>query len=334
MKIPAAFAPKSWEMPPGFRVLEGKATMNMPWPPSVFTRDFDGEKLKWVVALVRLPSNDEIKWARPLDNRFDAGFIALGQGDYLYTDCISIGAPLSFSEDWEENEFARHFFLNQNNELRVGEEETSGAILVRPDGTATWTSLAQHMEIKKESMFRWGEPLTAAQFLRLPAMEVWKRLQTLPKNPDSEAIFARRFGAMSNRERTKLVFRSRRGPNKEIVQLLEVIARAEGIWDEVPEGKELHIHLDAIAEDEVLGWSGFGTQFVSSDPSLLADVMQLREWFFPMRQEFARHLCVQQWLEWNGGPHHLYAFIKPPTAHEQLEAALRWREWKANHEKL
>ena len=37
MKIPAAFAPKSWEMPPGFRVLEESA--------SVVTREFDGEKL-------------------------------------------------------------------------------------------------------------------------------------------------------------------------------------------------------------------------------------------------------------------------------------------------
>ena len=43
MTIPAEFAPQSWEMPPGFRVLEESA--------SVVTREFDGEKLDWLVAL-------------------------------------------------------------------------------------------------------------------------------------------------------------------------------------------------------------------------------------------------------------------------------------------
>ena len=307
----------------------------MPWPPSVFTRDFGGEKLEWSVALVRLPSKEELKWARPLDPRFDAGFIVLGQGDYLYTDCISIGAPQSFSEDWEENEFACHFFFNQYNELRVGKEEASGAILVRPDGTATWTWLAQEMEVEKETMFRWSEPLTPAEFLYLPALEVWKRLQILLDDPDSEARFARRFGAMSNKERTKLVFRSRRGPNYKLFPLLEAIARAEGVWDRVPEGEELHISLDATTQDDVFSYQGqFFLEKVGANVSTLASVTQLREWFFPMRQEFARHLCVQQWLFWNGGPHHFFASIKRPTAHEQLEAALRWREWKENHEKL
>ena len=327
MKIPAAFAPQSWEMPPDFVMLEESA--------SVVTREFDGEKLDWLVALIRLPPNNEIKWARPLDNRFDAGFVVLGQGDYLYTDCISIGAPLSFSEDWEENEFARHFFLNQNNELRVGKEEASEAILVRPDGTATWTWLAQEMKIEEETMFRWSEPLTPAEFLHLPAAEVWERLQILLNDPDSEAQFARRFGAMSNKERTKLVFRSRRGPNYKLFPLLEAIARAEGVWDGVPEGKELHISLDATTQDDVLSYEGrFFLEKVSANASLLESVTRLREWFFPMRQEFARHLCVQQWLFWNGGPHHFFASVKPPTAHEKLEASVLWHQWKTNHEKL
>ena len=47
MKIPAEFAPQSWEMPPGFVVLEESA--------SVVTREFDGEKLDWLVALVEIP---------------------------------------------------------------------------------------------------------------------------------------------------------------------------------------------------------------------------------------------------------------------------------------
>ena len=46
MKIPAEFAPQSWEMPPGFRVLEESA--------SVVSREFDGEKLDWLVALVQI----------------------------------------------------------------------------------------------------------------------------------------------------------------------------------------------------------------------------------------------------------------------------------------
>ena len=36
MKIPAEFAPKSWEMPPGFVVLEESA--------SVVTREFDAAR--------------------------------------------------------------------------------------------------------------------------------------------------------------------------------------------------------------------------------------------------------------------------------------------------
>ncbi len=49
MKIPAEFAPQSWEMPPGFVVLEASA--------SVVAREFDGEKLNWLVALVQIPSS-------------------------------------------------------------------------------------------------------------------------------------------------------------------------------------------------------------------------------------------------------------------------------------
>lgn len=48
MKIPAEFQPKSWEMPPGARVIEESA--------SIVARDFDGETLDWLIALVDIPN--------------------------------------------------------------------------------------------------------------------------------------------------------------------------------------------------------------------------------------------------------------------------------------
>ncbi len=45
MPSPSEFAPKSWEMPPGFVVLEESA--------SVVTPSSEGETLEWLVALVK-----------------------------------------------------------------------------------------------------------------------------------------------------------------------------------------------------------------------------------------------------------------------------------------
>ena len=46
MPFPAAFAPQSWEMPPGARLEKSESA-------SVVMREFDGEKLDWLLALMK-----------------------------------------------------------------------------------------------------------------------------------------------------------------------------------------------------------------------------------------------------------------------------------------
>ena len=322
MKIPAAFAPKSWEMPPGFRVLEESA--------SVVTREFDGEKLDWLVALVEVPATDDaIFWARPLDARFDAGFIV---HDFICFDKGSDPDHLAklLPHFWKQNRLGRIMFFNDNGKLLSSDEEQLVSIIVAPDGLAGWRlgvfDGAEHPAAK----FEWNEPLSNSDFFRLPAHEIWTRVQKLRSEPSSEASFAYRFTLMNEQERYSALFKKSVGTDAEVKALLFALLLQSDVWDKVPEGDELTL----FSQPEILTalWTENDDGFAVPE-SLKANLMLMWNQCRIVDREFLNHACSRHWYQYNTASK-FSASSSRPTMHEQLEAQLRWREWKANHEKL
>ena len=320
MKIPAAFAPKSWEMPPGFRVLEESA--------SVVTREFDGEKLDWLVALIQIPAyetGDPIYWTRPMSSKFDAGFVITGYNRQMRpldakTELYALRASLSTV--WKDNRLARQFFLNENGELRIDGQEAHEAVLVPADGLAAWGLGPIDPEKYQTFEFRWSKPLANTEFLRLSACEVWKQVENLLVLPESEASFARRFVTMSEKERRSTIFNQLRGTDEEVEKLVRARVHMEG---QTPHSTELLLSSSMSLQGH-MSWECRSVNSQVASAEAIADIRQLIRWFRPINLNCLNSHCVSKWLRLNT---HFSISVAAPTAHEQLEAHLLWREWLA-----
>ena len=330
MKIPAEFAPKSWEMPPGFRVLEESA--------SVVTREFDGEKLDWLVALVEVPAHKiaPIFWMRPMDARFDAGFVSYGNADYalltLSHKVEAFALRASLSNIWKNKEVARLFLLNQNGELRKNDEAPHESLLVASGGMAAWNQSGISNPHRGTVLFDFAAPLSNNEFLRIPAFEIWKRLDS---TRDLDTFYSRQFAQLSEKECSSLVFDFTRGTDKEVESWLRTILLKQDVWGEPALGEKLFLQSSALNDLQLFWDDDYDDYYgepMSVKPELEADVALVRNWFFQINQEISHYSCVRQWLRHNEPRFNVS--IKRPTAHEQLEAALRWRQWKENHQKL
>ena len=329
MKIPAEFAPQSWEMPPGFRVLEESA--------SVVTREFDGETLDWLVALFKIPANElHNVWIRPLDARFDTGFIAF-EPPFYHPSSVNpkirhLASRSALSNIWKNKHFGRRLCLNEEGMLRSDGEALGKSVLFARDGKGVWEpSSSDDTASQRIGLFKWSEPLTEAEFYGLSSYKLWKRLRESPSESISDACFARKFVSLEQQERQELVFGKSALPMSEFETLLRVVALQEGL-DEIPVGATLLVDSSKRFGNHFYWDDGGSDELSIGSKEFQRDVALLRAHFFPIVEELVKHLCVHEWVELYGPASHIR--IPYPTAHEQLEAALRWREWKANHEKL
>ena len=331
MKIPAAFAPKSWEMPPGFRVLEDSA--------SVVVRNFSGRTRRWTVAPVEISKLIRpILWMRPLDSNFDAGFVAFDCSYRQLTPSSSLsessnlGATLT--QLWQENRFARYFFCNERGNLRQESEAAQASLLIASNGLAAWNR-AEVENFSDAIVFDWSSPLTNSEFLNLPAFELWKKVEDLLEEPNSKALFARNFAQMNENERYNTIFNGSCLSENEFKLLLRCLLLSQDFWTET--NKELEVIVDTakggdIELDFILN---FAYEQVELSDELAQNIRLLLSHHCRAQipeEEIQGHSCVDIWL--SGKPTVIEEVVRRPTAHEQLEAALRWRQWKANHEKL
>ncbi len=329
MKIPAEFLPKSWEMPPSARVIEDSA--------SVVARDFDGETLNWLVALVEDQSLGYVcLWFRLLDTRFDAGFIAFGSRVYhpMPVNPKRHKSVLQTLVDsaWKDQFFGRKLCLNENGMLRREGETMHSSVHFACDGKGAWIVADLNDEVAQRfGLFKWNEPIAEAEFCRLSSYDLWKRLQEFLSDSENDVSFARKFVLMKNQERQELVFGESICSRNEFESLLRVIALQENL-DQIPVGATLLVDSSDRSGDHFY-WDDDGCHETSiGSKEFHRDVALLRERCFPIKEEFANRLCVCEWIDLCGSASQIR--IPYPTAHEQLEAQLRWREWKQNHEKL
>ena len=332
MKIPDKFVPRSWEMPPGFRVLEESA--------SVVTREFDGEKLDWLVALVETPPlTQPFLWMRPLDSYFDAGFCIAATNRWdlgiqkmgLMRSTEPFALRNSLTTVWKSNQMARRIVFNRRGQLRRENERAYEYLLFGADGLAAWfvnPNIKLYDEIEPIP-FVWNLPMTNVEFLRLPALEIWAKLRELLADSQGETAFARRFARMNHKRRESEIFEKRHGTEQETEALLRTRLQRDGIWAEMPMDSNLPLKLDIYWGK--CYWTIPGCKLSEPPQELVEDFRRVLRWFRPIKTEIINLLCVWQWVR---SVERFEFQMFPPTAHEQLEASVLWREWKANHEKI
>ncbi len=325
MKIPAEFAPKSWEMPPGFRVMEESA--------SVVTREFDGEKLDWLVALVGIPTLEHpITWVRPLDSRFDAGFVVLGihnKSPFV----ITRHHPLNASDTLlfvmcQHHRLGRCLFFNKDGNLRQHGEEALGAVVFSANGMASWLVDTLADDEKMPVPFRWNKVLTIDEFFHLSANQIWSRLQQLLGKPNRKISFARQFAFADEKTRQDLVFEFAPLDRKGFGDLSRSLIYSQRFWNDSDVEAEIFM-LRGKKPRLIINRNGRSTKVLTG----LNRSFDLLWWHFqPVRAALTKYPSVVNWL--NERSENIGDSFSSPTAHEQLEAALRWHEWEAKHEKL
>ena len=164
--------------------------------------------------------------------------------------------------------------------------------------------------------------LTSAQFVALPAAQIWSELQPLLSAAQSEAAFARQFARIDTPERTARIQRPARGTLDELNRLLHQLRIATAPW-ELAGDDELFLSL--TQRDNARLWKVGQTNPVELDgpAAMLQGVLKLWDAFEPFDPTIANYLCVQ-----SADAPSLFARAFRPSMHGQLEAQLRFRDWE------
>lgn len=313
--------PHDWEMSPRYRIFDSAAHRVR----------FAGI-IRWQLHLIKQPSWDyAFVWLCPFDVADDAGFVAFDknhQREYLFSANRTLQTlepqifPLASADA-----LARRFVLNTRGQLRMGNQRAREFIIATRDGAATARAGAN----EQGTPFHWRKlrsPIKSAAWIQMPAAQIWAELQTLLADPDSEANFARQYAYLSPMQRRERIQQTQGGALDELNRLLYDIVLASPQWDDLHEESELFLSL--YNSGEVRMWdNGRGNpgELVTS-AFVRENVRALWNYFRPFDRAIAKFLCVQ-----SSGENSLCARAFRPSAHQQLEAQLRLRDWMNDHPK-
>ena len=313
-------------MPPGFVVLEESA--------SVVSREFDGEKLDWLVALIQIPSLEHpIVWIRPLDVRFDAGFVVLNtsrQIPVVITRQYALEAPDALLATMcQHKRLGRQFFYDEQKNLCGKNQVPKGAFVVAANGFCSWFANTVGNDVNDAVSFNYGVEATSDEFLHLSALDIWKEISN---NQDEKIEFARQFSFMDEKERRKQMFDCEHGTIEGIEEVFRTLLMSQSFWNEIPNAVCVQLHSSADKQRLTLSWFDSAFEDKEISHSLESDVAKIWNWSRPINEDFSKKAAHMRWFKANIPK--IGLVVERPTAHEQLEAQLRWREWKAKHEKF
>ena len=316
------------ELPFGFHILQEFSVR----APLESKREFE-----WELQLVQVPTcNGNLLRLCPLELAPEAGFLA-------FDSKFNFGEPTLFSANSTRDSlqtdletilskarFARAFFLNENGQPRRADEIAHECVIMSPDGSAVWSRTFAPNSSRYPAHFRWNKPMQASDFLVLPSQTAWDRLQHLLEDPDGEEAFARKWAFTTKQERDEIRQQPARGTVRELEARLLDLLIFSSAWDENPGVIEMNISLnwhkkftlwDANGE-----WDARGERAadLAMPPSMLQNAEQLRDFFQPFDERIGSFYCVQHS---DAGP--IVVNATRPSAHEQVEAMNRWREWGA-----
>jgi len=160
----------------------------------------------------------------------------------------------------------------------------------------------------------------------MPAAQIWAELQFSLADSNGEAAFARQFARLNPLERIARVQHPARGTLGELNQLLRFILLASPQWDELEGESELYLSVDSSGETRIWEFGrGIPSELETSD-FMREYVLALWNYFQPFDHTIVKFLCVRKI-----GNRPLFARAFRPSAHQQLEAQLRLRDWITAH---
>ena len=234
----------------------------------------------------------------------------------------------------QEGRWSRHLHWTEQFKLRNKGEKAFYETMYSPNGAGNWSVCGAYPP--HYAGFHWFKD--HSDFLsRASTLEL---LESLESAPDCE--FARRYLSASSEMYWPNVWTWRRGDYTEFERVLTwALMAQEELWHELG---ELHLQVDLTRNwndnEEQLGAILFSDKHgVHSaenptpwPPKVHQALATALEWFGPQvnQANVDKHLCLQQTLNWG------CVFIIEPkdfTAHEQIEASVKWHEWLSHAQK-
>ncbi|RYX86854.1 hypothetical protein EON83_01335 [bacterium] len=307
-----------------------------------FSRSFEGRPTQWqVVAFPCLGETINYIWLRSDWNKD------------LFCICDSAGNSAQVNqlvavEGWQlrtmgidalnRAKIGRLYFLDQEGQLRRYGEVARAAIVIRADGRGIWKRWIDDEDVdwtQVKAPFRLFDETSLKEFTSHSALYIWWLLEEALGDPNSDASFARDWVSKSDDEREDLLWNWSRAERERLraqfqALLLCALLSDDTIWEEegswqcsVSSASEILLSPEPEAElRDVPDW-------LSKAIELLWNGMA------PFNEDVLRHECVRQWKqgksEWASGysPTWDTFFVetREPTAHERMEAMMRWRDW-------
>lgn len=226
--------------------------------------------------------------------------------DWFVTDCL------------RRNDFARQFFF-WDGQLRQANEIATERLLVWNDGRATWQ---WHEQVwwRSNAYFSWGAPMDAEEFLFLPILDVWAQIENQLADERGEAAFARSFARQSEKEREATVCSLRAAARLEMKQMLRCLLIAHGM-NEDNEEEPYFLRSDR----NLWGSTRRKTQALGISDELQRDIERVWRHFEPFDPRIENFECVRKVI--NARLLEEAIYFSPSTAHEKMEAMMRWRDW-------
>ena len=308
--------PHSWEMSPRYRVLDSVVRCS----------HGEGEgAARWQLHLIKQPGwNYAFLWLRPLDETDDAGFV-LQDSRFAQTRMFSAAETLaglegSFAHTLADDLLVRRFVLNTRGGLRQGNQRAHEIITVDRGGVAAWRRGLE----SNSTPFLWRllkTPWSGADFIKIPAAQIWDELQKLLADPNGEAQFARAFSQLDPLARRARIQKPARGTLDQLNRLLRDVVLAAPQWDELT--GELYLSVDEAGAARMWEIGRAAPDELETPDWVREHVRRLWDYFAPFDPSIADFLCVR-----GSDANSLFARAFAPSTHQRLEAQLRLRDWR------
>jgi hypothetical protein len=315
-------APQEWE-------LAADRPLVLPTTELEFPFLWQGERVRWQVQLRPSPFDERQLTLYLRHEREDAGFWATRPFD---AKLQPFQIRLACADLINKHKLTRVFFLDKDGALRRQGQQAAGYTLMGLDGIGTWNVRLVGAKWNLEATARFWLSSGAASLRRRDALSVWSELEQARVDERSDAHFAWRWAHLSEGERDDLLWNwpreeaSRAARSMRKLRLEEclklVLLREETLWQRsddwvlsVRDAQSITLHPgDAQWEEHEIS------------EAMSESIALLWERFKPFNPGALSHECARDWKRQRDV--RFQTFAREPSAHERLEAMMRWRDFE------